>query len=461
MKLKKLSARAFARAVSRGHGRALLHVTEYGDAGLEEIIDRALLKNTAYCMQIEGSRSSWLLRLVEATGHSRQYAHRFLESIKNRKDGDYDLVQQIEVAACLFELGFIEFRPATYRLFKALVSGGSSRTLCGCDVVDVGGLHGLKFVARSLGSASQSIDDYDCGVIMEHARETLGTEAIRTQLYKFSLEDVYIQNFLDACGRAEASRLAKPSTALNGSRWSSVPSLDELLIRIEREDVTLSPGQIRRAGRELSEEDGRKILQLLFRTRSEFKHLAYLRLFWRQPVPFVNDQLLALLDSSNRALVHVAASAMSHVREVNVRRKALQLLQGSNRSMIPVALELLRFNYLPEDSALILKSLMKLRSLEEIHSAGMELRDLAADSGGAELADCFLWLYEHGPDGFCRRAFVEQLLGWKKCPPEILFECQWDAYNELRQFARSLCSAEVEQPLYYALEEIVLEGCLS
>ncbi len=217
----------------------------------------------------------------------------------------------------------------------------------------------------------------------------------------------------------------------------------------------MSPGEIRRTGRDLSEEDGRKVLQLLFRTRSEFKQLAYLRLFWRQPVPFVNDQLLALLDSSNRALVHAAASALSHVREANVRLKALELLAGSNRSMITVALELLRFNYLPEDSALILKSLMKMRSLEEIHSVGMELRDLAADSGGAELADCFLWLYEHGPDGFCRRSFVEQLLGWKKCPPEILFECQWDAYNELRQFARSLCSAEVEQPLYYALEEIL------
>lgn len=461
MKLKKLSARAFVRAVSRGHGRALLHVTEYGDEGLEEIIDRALLKNTAYCMQLEGSRSAWLLRLVEATGHSRQYAQRFLESIKNRKDGDYDLVQQIEVAACFFELGFIEFRPATYRLFKALVSGGSSRTLCGCDVVDVGGLHGLKFVARSLGSASQSIDDYDCDVIMEHARESLSAETIRTQLYKFSLDDVYIQNFLDASSRAEASRLAEPSAAVKGSRWRGGPSLDELLIRVEREDVTLSPGEIRRTGRDLSEADGRKVLQLLFRTRSEFKQLAYLRLFWRQPLPYVNDQLLALLDSSNRALVHAAASAMSHVREVNVRRKGLELLQGANRSMIPVALELLRFNYLPEDSVLILNSLKKLRSLDEIHSAGMELRDLAADSGGAELADSFLWLYDHGPDGFCRRSFIEQLLCWNKCPPEILFECQWDAYNELRQFARSLCSAEVEQPSYYALDEVVLEGCSS
>jgi hypothetical protein len=110
MHIEKLSREEFDAALKDGLGRAVLHVRHYGDAGFEDLIEDALVFDYSYDMQIEGTRSDWLLDILRHVGSIKTYVERLLERYAADESLDRNLIQQIEVASKLFDLGFAEFR---------------------------------------------------------------------------------------------------------------------------------------------------------------------------------------------------------------------------------------------------------------------------------------------------------------------------------------------------------------
>jgi len=434
MKAKKLTAQEFARAVQIGLGRALLHVKEFGDDGIELIILDAFLINYVYDMQIEGERNYWLMQLVTLTGRVKFYANALLAKLqKKKKYRRYDVVQQIYLSRAFFELGFREFLPVMFTKFRQLPAEGSGSVICGAELVQAGGLAGLEFVAQVLG-ASKTPDDYARFYILEDAQELFGEELVDVRMKVLSLKDDNIRLFLDASTRFRT--------------WCDKPCLPpydftlvELLANIDKDKTRFGTRNFSRFGRKATDDEILTVFNLLLKTRDRRVQLALIAVFTDRAMPLFDARLLELVDSTNREIRGEAAGAFSRFKNAVVRRKALSLLRQGNEEMVPVALELLAHNYKPADASKILAILKSMASIEHIHSAGMKLRTIAENTDGDELAECYLWLYLNGPDSFCRESFLEQLIVRKKCPPQILYESQWDARDETQLLARHQANA--------------------
>jgi hypothetical protein len=85
-------------------------------------------------------------------------------------------------------------------------------------------------------------------------------------------------------------------------------------------------------------------------------------------------------------------------------------------------------------------------SEQRLHDAGISIRVIAEANENVELVEFLLWGYENGPDSFCRRTFLEQLLERNHCPVDILFEAQWDCADETQYVARAVLAKEESGP---------------
>ncbi len=431
--VKKLTRREFARALKLGHGRALLHVLHHGDGGVEDLIEKALIHNYVYDTQIEGSRRCYLEGLVRITGSIKAYAMCVLKSFDYKQKNWLDCSQQIYMCSFFFEQGFCEFRPMMFKKFEELVSFENPSVGCGRELVSVAGLSGLEFVANILGRDDTDADDYDCADILEHAECILNGSTIAERMKELSLTKPSVGAFMDAARRYTESKNSRTQTRTE----QPVPTAEEFLESVR----AAKPGRFFfnsiRFARNASDADIRKVFDSLFTARNLYEQKSLLKVFNYRTLPKFDSRIIEFLTSEDFSVRHSAADALGLLKHSAVRRQAIEMLTDKNSGHILLGMQMLKKNYRPSDPEMLLSALKKLKGSFDVHSAGMNLRNLAKEEGGKELAPCFLWLYEHGPDTFCRESFVELLVEWEQCPDEILFESQWDAGEELQMLARS------------------------
>lgn len=68
-----LSPEAFADALRKGLGRALMHLRDHGDAGVEPLLEKAVTHNLSYDPQADGARTHWLFELLLALPDASRY----------------------------------------------------------------------------------------------------------------------------------------------------------------------------------------------------------------------------------------------------------------------------------------------------------------------------------------------------------------------------------------------------
>lgn len=436
MKARKLTVQEFAVAIRLGHGRAMLHVLEYGDDGLQDEIERALLTNYVWDMQLEGSRSEWLSQLVEITGRASFYVNRIYDKFKEKQKSYQDQIRQIELSRNFFELGHNEFRLLVAEKFKALIAEhGGKGAIYGRTLIDVAGLAGFEFAVQTIGLYLQKSEEYafGCADLLEYARDALGKDAVGDRVDKLMFRNMSMKAFLDASACHTDSK-----TPDSSQKKQAPPALDDFLAMLQRREQTISVSYYRKLARNLSAGDIQQVFALLIDTEDSWEQLALLKLFRSRQLPIVNSKILDLLDSADSNIYWAAASALGHSADPQIHEKALALLRSEKNELVPIALELLVLNYNPTDEPLIKTGLSRLSTPELIHAAGIGLINIAAKASGTELAECLLWLYENGPDTWCRRDILERLVVWHKCPEEVLFESQWDAGSEVQSLSRGV-----------------------
>lgn len=437
-KRKKLTARQFSRALKLGHGRALLHVMQHGDAGIEQEIGNALCTSYVWDMTMEGTRSSWLSLLVKASGKAAYYAQCVLKSMAEAQSKPDDQVQLIELSGYFFELGFSDFRPLMFQKFHDLIANGGKHAMCGRTLVDVGGLAGLEFVARTIGAMPDNIDDYDCGSILEHAVNILD-EDVASSMEELARQDRRVRVFTQACERHETSLLDDADRAR-----AAEPKIEDVLATIRRKEKP-PYRYYQRFGKKASAKDIDRIFVALRQSQDSDERKALLQVFHDRELPTVDAEILELLNTSDADLRQAAATAIARLKSASIRRKAITLLNSTESELIPIALELLDLNYRSSDEPLVMAALKRIREPEHVHSAGLDVLNITENVNTSELADCILWLYENGPESWCRSRYLQKLIDWDKCPEDVLFESQWDAGSEVQMVARGILTAR-ERP---------------
>jgi HEAT repeat protein len=439
MKAKRLSKREFERALKLGLGRAFLHVRDYGDAGVEDVIERSLLTDYVYDNQFEGDRGWWCFSILLNTGRIHEYAEFLLNNIGRGELRPLDQRHQLIVAGYFFEQGYQEFRKEIFGLSRVLLARASHQVSCLRELISVAGEKGFEFGLVELCKGCADLDQFswECNEIYEFANNNLSSvdEALK-RIEELEPDTVRFRAAIEEFKREDVEPY-KPKPD---------PTLSEIVEFITVRDSFVRNVRPVRFGKIATDEEIGTVFDLLQHADSEVKQYACLLVFDDRQLPLIDERILNILNADNKRLRLACASALSNCSDRLVRRKALTLLKSEDGEHINFGLALLKSNYRSSDANLVLKALQKLQTPQDIHSAGLALKDLRRVEGRQELKDCFLWLYENGPESWCRAQFVETLYEWQLCPDEILYESQWDSGSDSNEFARAiLTSREIQQ----------------
>lgn len=433
MKARKLSRREFARAIKLGLGRAVLHVRDYGDKGIEDILKEAMLCNYVFDLQFESDRCLWLYSMLCHTGRLRYYVEYFYKKINGSTPSEFDMRQQVVLAGIFFSAGFVEFRPIILDFGLKLSACKRFNITGACELFDIAGVFGFEIAVKEICRAEPDLLrlGYECNQIYEHA-ETGSRKDLDKVLARLEEQEPDLKRF------RESVAAFKDDSTSDYKKERPKLTLKDLLLIIEEQIETKGAYSSRRFGKYATADELDYIFKLLLKEGDWTRQHCYLSVFDSRVIPKISEGIFEFLDSPHHRVRHACATALSNSVSVKIRKKALKMLRASEEFKIPLALTLLKKNYLPSDAPEIVAALKRMKDPIQIHSAGNDVEDIYDAGSRPELMDCFFWLYENGPESWCRYGHLERLIKAQVCPDEILFEAQWDSGDEVQALARSI-----------------------
>ena len=433
--IRKLSARQFKRAVRLGHGSALLHVRQYGDNGLENALIDAMLNSYVYDWQIEGSRRYWIFNLITATNRTTFYAEKFLEKIQTHHAKGNDRAQQIQLCGKFFELGYVEAREAAIKMYPALVASNPYRIECGSELIDMAAEAGLEFAAKTISEVASVLEPWNCSRVYDRAVHVLDLNDEPENFAELIKKYPAGRRFYETVKRHKADDTTwRKSTEVT----PPVYHLGDILKLIAKKEHAPGAGRYLGMGKNLDRSEVLKAFELLKASKEPWEQLCFLRIFHNLDLPAVSPQLFELIKSPDKLVANAASIIFGKVKNVLVREKAFELLKARKQREIAFGVNFLESNYVEGDAEAVLIALKRMKNSEQLHRAGMSIQTIAKNNHDTGLEKVLLWLYENNPDSFCREHFLDLLIEWNICSPQILYEAQWDCCDEIQSKARRL-----------------------
>lgn len=397
-------------ALTKGLGRAVLHVREHGDA--EGVLPKACREDLRYDVY-EDLRVGWLIELMDAAGAAEPCRLAVVDAVSRLEDDGYynhDAKQLCGLAEHFARSGDAAARQALDEVFERFGFGSEA-------IVRLDGEAGYRRVLQSLAKF-----EFDNESPVRVASEVLGTEQARALLEEEARTNVGAANALE--GERAWDR---------GPRPRRRATLDEVLEAVERGDVShfnwadeASDGEVELLYQRFLVED--RPTQLL----------CYLKVFARKRMPELSDRLVESVRSEERRLRHAARMALAdweldEEERLRVRQLAWELLETEGlTSERRWALPLLRRTFLPEDAPRIHALLADVDDRESINDAASDLLSIANSRWAPELVPLLLWVYEQSHCTWPRKTATGLLIEHGALPSEVREECRFDCLAETR-----------------------------
>lgn len=436
MKSRKLNKREFARAIRHGLGSALLHVKDYGDAGVENILLDACLTDYVYDAQSNCPRAEWLAQLIDLSGRRERYAEAIRSALLKAKVIDSTFAQLVALAVELFDRGFFEFKAVIFNLIPLVEEKGFACFALYEGLVKVAGLFGLELAILLMNNLSA--ENWEKRCLYEYACELWDESEINAFLEEKSTESPLISEFwLGAQNKFEESKSNK--------EVRKALTFDELMEKMEHSSNSKElRREFRLFAKRASEEDLQKLLKMTEEEIEPSRLINYLTAFEWTPLPMMSKKFLLLLDSENDDLRRCARNVLRRVRSDAVRKAALKALKSENEAVRLSGVEILELNYKPNDFYSLENALRKFKDIDYIHWASMALLDIAKESDDRQLSVLLIWAFETQPCAFCRRGLLNTLITWNSAPTQLLYEAQWDVESDVSILARTAFSIAAE-----------------
>lgn len=428
--MNRLTQDQFRDALCKGFGRAVLHVREFGAAGLEDDIAHACTTSLVYDAQCEGTRGEWLHEIVKLAGLVEMVASLVVDKLRcSSAPEEFWDVAQLSILASLFAKdGRKDARDVLYEKFDR--QEFSSTWLCGIPIMNVDGLQGFLYVAKVVGKNLHNNDGSVDTYILAEAYERFGREAVHNALAAQAKSCESTKMFVDYMHRVDQ---------LDAERENQGPrpleSVETVLASIEAAQDKY-PHRLRYWGRRASENDVAVVFDRMLTEDRPDQLRRYLCVFGLREMPRLAPQILELATTAEGRLLDATIDALSVFQTVEVRNLGLRLLQA-----IPPrvdAVNLFGKNYEPGDSTLLESVLPTEGDSDVLHGIGIDLLDVYSETKTPEFAGCMKWLYEFGPCSMCREDAVEYLGEMNAIEQGMIEECMWDSCDKTREWAKSV-----------------------
>lgn len=423
-----LSREQFQAALRSGHGRALLHIRQFGADGLKQDILDACLTSYVYDAQCEGTRGEWLYEVSQAAGILDAVIPRAIERMLELStlDDFWTVAQLYSLAASATKDGTYDARHAIYEKFDRQEFNES--WLGGIQLIIVDGLAGFLHAAEVIGKRLIDQPDYcEDGYLISVAYDRLGKEQVADALATATRDNPAIRRYSEELAQIER----RESDWKNQRGKRQEKTVAEILHEIESLEGKY-PHRLGVWGKHASDNDLRIVFQqLITETRPE-QLCWYLNVFRWRGLPELPARILKLADSGDDRLRDVLCRVLGNKKDAAVRAVGLQLLNHT-----PPRFEGIRIfekNYQSGDPLLFEKILPADGDRDTLHEIGFAILQVTRGVKDPDLANCLLWLNENGPCSMCRGSAVRHMLEMKVAVPSSLIEeCRCDCSNETRE----------------------------
>lgn len=413
-----LGREAFKRALSTGHGRALVHAREFDLSNFRDDILDAATDCKVYDRQIDGQREWWLARLCEHAG--------LVEAVIELSPGDSS--RNRDLRACLLKefclVGHEAALPKLYAMCRRHADSNDVEAIS--ELIEVEGDKGLIFAARALGEQLLSdpdfwVDDHE----VWRYDDMYGTGRAKEILVAAASTDPAIRHFLQELAVYQDNARERSDPVTNPAYFESVASVIQTIL-----SATKRVGLLRRWGNHASSEDRAEVAKLL---KSESQVTVLSNVLWclkGKGLPSYDETLLKLVFHEDDEVRFYAAKMFSHHVNPQVRAAGFALLERGDSA---IATGLLRLNVTEDDTEQILSALARKSDEEDNHSTIGNLVAMLEDSGSAWGPMVPLHVYEFSLCMHCRERAVEYLIKNGICPQWLLDEATFDGSEDIRK----------------------------
>lgn len=425
-----LTREEFRHALSRGYGRAVVHLKEHPDRVYREEIEYAITHCQAYDTECEDSRAAYLLMVLHAAGDKRSYVPGLLDSLAlatERRDAGL----MIDLAVHFARTGLSEAREAIYEKLRLNNTDEPFQSLR--DIVLLDGLAGFQQAARiagaligqfgSLCGRSDGLEAYEhLGLNQADARAWLERErSVSPEIGAFA-EWTFRQQ-AHSLRREEISDIVK----MNCEKILA-------LIRADRPGTSIGPYALSRWGRSASLQDIERFARVFENEPDMTRRKRMVRAFAKRAFPGDPATLIELAKSDDKDSRHFALNALANVRHPAVRSLFFELLQTGRPRF-----DLLQHNHESGDDVLVASILADASTVDQwrsnvnwIHGAGLDLLELVGKGVLSNHRIVLQWVYDNSPCSLCRNSAVSRLIELGMMPDWMLSECRYDCASSTR-----------------------------
>lgn len=401
-----------------GHGRAIRHLREHGDAGLQVILKQACLRNTLFDHQFEDLKGLFLADALLATGRPDEYVSELI-ALSGRIRSSRDLDQWADLIG---HLAIADIEPAR----RYLQDAWAADLACG---------------ENRFASAYIKWGGHTSYREVLNAAEQVWRKRKRPINYAFSLH--YEAD--DAMGKKRAQRIRDPIEERNPkfAKWADFPGLPQKEYspppKESVEDRVRKGRYVPLAN--LTPEDIETVARLLREGLTERPLRIALRFFRKVEFPRPLDTLYRYLDSEDASTKFLALGALGKNRDPEVRELAFK--HADDPYLRSEAIEILRSNFAPGDEQWIEQQFRRPNNPNWHHWSIISIRQVIEENPKGKWPPLLHYMLDAVPCQLCRGGVAEELRKRRALADEELAALCYDADSGVRKWARKLRKREL------------------
>lgn len=440
----KLTKIEFAKALKRGHGRALIHVEQHGLCGISELVLSACLKDPSYDKQLESSRVKWLFKMFCDDENLPNFSIAILKALSIETEL-YDLQQLCEFAELLAKKGNTKAHDLLCKIVLNQPLPDGQWPYGTHELVALNGVGAVVAIARRFGALLLR-NPPERPAWLGHFFDDI--PAAKRKVTKLAKTDAAINAFLQNqkrqkvnCAEDDQKKKLKANNAGAHFEKELTPEdfADHAFAEISKEDNSF---QTRISNRRLaglaSSESLNFLLDRLNGETNDAVIVRFLRAFIFIKLPQTHPVLWKLVESRDWEVRNAAINILANIQEHRIGELGRSKLRSENFAEADVHfIELLSENFKSQDDRLILSALKRTALSDDLaHGVGFAIDRMYEANDSLASAGLLKWNYEHNPCTECRCRTVELMIERRVMTPEIAMECRYDSNEEIRKLVQ-------------------------
>jgi hypothetical protein len=438
--VKRLSQDEFTSALRKGLGRALLHVIHYGLDDVIEVVLEACIHNQTYDAQCEPSRAAWLFSMFGDSPYYPRFRKAILLALETATE-TWNLLQLCQLAKELAAHGDEQARRKLRERVHEKANNSSGDDWLGADEwVELEGVDGVLELARLYGQRLlRDPDDFPYEYLIPPGETERDFKEV---LFQHSLKEPVIKVYWDYLERQEVLKRSRAPVDKETVKLQTRERVRqeyplERILNDARSGVGSFAGHYAGFGRYATTEELEEVYAHLLNETEETVRVRLLWVFRRAPMPRLSQTFFDWAVGPSEPLRAASIAALAQLSDEQIHDLArLKTKTGQLSGADSETLDLFLRNYDSGDASLITQTLASIEpNTEEAHELGFSIIQLAEGQNDPGLANALKWAYENTPCTNCRYWAVVQLDGFQQLD-ELLYECQFDAEDDIRAFAQ-------------------------